>query len=252
MPAAYDNYDYPSYWTNRDYEHKSEVVALKAFLTKIAKLETVAEIGAGFGRLTPLYSYRARKVYLVDPSAKTLAIARKTFSSDKRIHFIQSTLENTPTTLKTKKFDLILTVRVMHHIPDVEEAIKTLASKLNDGGFLIIEFANKIHLKSTIAHFIKGDFTFPIDITTIDRRSKRMKDKGTISFVNHHPDVIFESLRTNGFDIKEVRSVSNLRNHLAKELIPIDGLIAIESLVQRPMGKLLIGPSIFVLAQKNR
>ena len=32
MPAAYDKYDYPSYWIGRDYEHGSEVIAIEGFL----------------------------------------------------------------------------------------------------------------------------------------------------------------------------------------------------------------------------
>jgi hypothetical protein len=53
MPAAYDTYDYPSYWEGRDYEHGSEEIAIKGFLNRIAKIKTALEIGAGYGRLVP-------------------------------------------------------------------------------------------------------------------------------------------------------------------------------------------------------
>ena len=39
MSPAYDTYDYLSYWEKREYEHESEVIALSAFLKKIAKTE---------------------------------------------------------------------------------------------------------------------------------------------------------------------------------------------------------------------
>jgi len=61
MSAHYDTYDYPSYWTNRKYEHKSEIIALKAFLLRINNIEKIVDIGAGFARLTPEYLIRSKK-----------------------------------------------------------------------------------------------------------------------------------------------------------------------------------------------
>ncbi len=90
MSAAYDKYDYLKYWIGRDYEHKSEVIALRALLTKIKKIKTILEIGAGFGRLVSSYSFRAKKIILSDPSAKTLKVARSAFKNKKNIKFIHS------------------------------------------------------------------------------------------------------------------------------------------------------------------
>jgi hypothetical protein len=47
--AAYDTFDYPSYWIGRDYEHKAEVFALSRLIERIKKLRSILEIGAGFG-----------------------------------------------------------------------------------------------------------------------------------------------------------------------------------------------------------
>jgi len=73
MPAAYDSYDYPSYWKGRDYEHKSEFLAIRKLISKISEMGRVVEIGAGFGRLLPSYYFRAKKVYLTDPSGKLIS-----------------------------------------------------------------------------------------------------------------------------------------------------------------------------------
>ena len=96
MSAAYDTFDYPGYWIGRDYEHKSEVIALKALLQKIKRIKTILEVGAGFGRLVPSYAFRAKKIILSDPSSKSLKIARGAFSGKKSIKFIHSCLENLP------------------------------------------------------------------------------------------------------------------------------------------------------------
>ena len=88
MKAPYDTFDYPSYWTKRDYEHNSEVFAIQEFLKKIENIKTVVEIGAGFGRLTPYYSFRAKKTILIDPSSKLLRLAKENLDSEK-IKYIQ-------------------------------------------------------------------------------------------------------------------------------------------------------------------
>ena len=45
MAAAYDNYDYPSYWQGREYEHQSDVIALKSLLDQIPAIRALLEVG---------------------------------------------------------------------------------------------------------------------------------------------------------------------------------------------------------------
>src|SRR6185436_11826011 len=105
MSAAYDKYDYPDYWKNRQYEHQSEILALKSFLQMIPKVNSIIDVGSGYGRHTSTYAYRAKKITLIDPSAKLLKIAREKLQNYK-INYIQSRLENLPEKLGKKKFDL--------------------------------------------------------------------------------------------------------------------------------------------------
>ena len=85
MAAYYDSYNYSSYWHGRDYEHESEVLAIKSYLAKIPKIEKVLDIGCGYGRLAPVYVYRAKKIVLADPSRKLLSEAKKRIASIKQI-----------------------------------------------------------------------------------------------------------------------------------------------------------------------
>lgn len=250
MPAAYDTYDYPSYWENRDYEHKSEVLAIKRFLGKISSLKSIIDIGGGYGRLIPVYSHRAKRITLTDPSAKSLSFAKKQSKKDKNITFIQSSVENL--TDKTKsKYDLVLCIRVLHHIKDIDQAFKIFYKILSAKGYLIIEFANKSHMKATIKEFSHGNLTYPLDITPKDIRSKRNVKKNTLPFINYHPDVIFKKLEESGFEIKEIRSVSNFRSSFLKRVLPQDMLLSLEGILQKPLASLYFGPSIFVLARKK-
>lgn len=251
MSAAYDNYDYPSYWKNRDYEHKSEFIAIKGLLTKIPKINKILEIGTGFGRLIPAYHFRAKKIVVSDPSACLLSIARNKHKKIEKIEYLQSGILNIKNGLKSKKFDLAIMVRVLHHIDNIDNAFTIVSSLLTKNGYFILEFPNKSHLKASIRNIFKGNFTYPINIFPIDIRSKKNINKKTLPFINYHPDQICEKLKTAGFEIIEVRSVSNIRSTLVKKLFPLNLLLDIENLVQKPLSKLNFGPSYFVLARKR-
>ena len=103
-------------------------------------------------------------------------------------------------------------VRVLHHIEDIDNAFEIISNLLKKGGYFILEFPNKSHLKANIRHFLKGDLTFPINIFPIDIRSKKHVKKNTLPFINYHPDQILEKLKEKGFEIVEIRSVSNIRS----------------------------------------
>lgn len=251
MPAAYDSYDYPSYWKGRDYEHKSEVLAISRLLFKIPEINKVLEIGAGFGRLLTSYKFRAKKVVLSDPSAKLISKAIRKYRNLKNVEFIQSSLQNLKSKKGLRNFDLILMVRVLHHIEDIDMAFKIIGQLLSKRGYFILEFPNKNNLKASIRNILRGNITYPISIFPVDIRSKYNKRKGTLPFINYNPDQIIEKLKENDFEIIEIRSVSNIRSTLLKKLIPLHTLLDIEKLVQLPFSKIYFGPSFFVLARKR-
>lgn len=250
MAAAYDTYDYPSYWIGREYEHEAEIIAIKAFLEKLPKVKSITEIGAGFGRLTPSYIFRANQVRLIDPSAKLLKLARKNAKSGK-VKFVQSTIENLDDKVRRNSADLVILVRVLHHIKDIDNTFSIINKILNVNGYFILEFANKKHLKATISQFLKGNLTFPLEIFPEDKRSQKSKREKSIPFVNYHPDIIEEKLKENKFEIIETRSVSNIRSPLLKRFLPLEVCLTIEKNIQKILAKINFGPSIFILAQKR-
>lgn len=251
MAAAYDNFDYPTYWMTREYEHKSEVMVLNNFLHRINKIKNMIEIGAGFGRLVPYYSYRAKKIIVSDPSSKLLRVAREDFKDKRNLKFIHSSLENLPKKVRPKTMDLAIIVRVLHHIKDVPLGLKIIGKMLTPGGYLILEFPNKIHFKKTLSQFRKGDLTYPLDLTITDMRSKKAIKKGLLPFYNFHPDKICEMLEDAGFEVIEKRSVSNIRSSFLKKIFSVDLLLYAEKLTQVPLSYLNFGPSIFILARKR-
>lgn len=251
MPAAYDSYDYPAYWKDREYEHASEFLAIKRLLLRIPKVEKSIEVGAGFGRLLPSYQFRVKKIVLSDPSAKLIFEAKRKYQNNKRIEFIQSTLNNLKNKKQAKSFDLCIMVRVLHHIIDIDKAFEAVSRLLKEKGYFILEFPNKSHLKANFKRFWMGDFTYPLNIFPIDIRSKKHIKNKTLPFINYHPDQVIEKLKTAGFDIIEIRSVSNIRSTFMKRFFPISFLLDLEKILQVPLSKINFGPSFFVLAKKR-
>lgn len=251
MPAAYDNYDYPAYWKGRDYEHSSEFLAIRKLLLKIPKVDRSIEIGAGFGRLLPSYQFRVKKIVLSDPSAQLISKARNKYKNNKKVEFLQSTLENLKNKKKGKSFDLAIMVRVLHHIDDIDSAFENIAALLKEKGYFILEFPNKNNLKASLKKIMKGDLTYPLRIFPIDIRSKKHIRNKTLPFINYHPDQVLEKLKTAGFEIIETRSVSNIRSTFMKRFFPISFLLDLEKILQIPLSKFSFGPSFFVLARKR-
>lgn len=245
--TPYDTFDYPSYWVGREYEHEAEVFALTSFLNKISKIETAIEVGVGYGRLVPYYIYRVNKLIAIDPSSKLLGIARKRLDS-KKIRFVRARLENLPKILTKNTANLIIFVRVSHHIEDLDKSFKIFKRLLKRRGFLILEFANKSHLKAIFSEVLRGNFTFPLEIFPKELNGKSVCS--TLPFKNYHPDDILEKLQKNGFSVVDIRSVSNIRSPILKKWLSKDLLIFFEKILQKPLARIFFGPSIFILARK--
>ena len=252
MPAAYDKYDYPSYWLTREYEYKSEIIALRQLIGKIPHIKNLLDIGSGYGRLIPAYIYRCKKFTLSDPSACLLSLARLKYQKkNPQCRFIHSKLENLPQKIKTGSFDTILLIRVLHHLKNIDATFKTIFNLLPERGYFILEFANKSHIKALCSEFLKGNTTFLLDIFPKDLRKKRNIRRKTLPFLNYHPDIIEKKLTDSGFEIIEKRSVSNFRSSFFKKLFPLELLLKLEKPLQGLLSDYNIGPSIFILCRKR-
>jgi len=251
--AHYDLYDYQSYWQGRSYEDGSEKIAIKAFFDQIGQNKLkLLEVGSGFGRLVPAYSAYCSQITLLDPAQKNLTDAKSYLhNTSPPIKYVKGRAENIPFPPNT--FDAALIVRVLHHIPDPAKVLSELSRVIKPGGYLILEFANKLHLKNIFTSFINGKFDLLSRLHPLERRSKANIRKETIPFVNHHPRLIESQILQNNFQIISKKSVSNLRIGILKNTIQLKPLLAIEQELQSSplVNSLQLSPSIFILARKN-
>ncbi len=251
MAVPYDSYNYPQFWHGREYEDKAEKIALKKLLAKIPQKNSMVDIGGGFGRLAEVYVPEFEKCLLIDPSEKLLNLAQKNLKNFENIEFKKGIGENLP--VDDAIFDIALMIRVVHHLPNPEETLKEVSRVLKPQGYLILEFANKIHFLARLRAWLKGDFGFTSNLKPVDQRSAKSIKAGTIPFLNHHPKFILQQLEKAGFKIISTFSVSNFRHPIFKKIIPLSLLLFLESHFSLFTFHLLpfFGPSIFILAQKT-
>lgn len=250
MKSDYDDYDYPAYWHGRDYEHLSEVIALNHLLKKIPNNINLADIGCGYGRLAPCYLKKSKKAFLVEPSKSLLKIGKDRLKS-KKLMFINSDIDKATQKIKPHSLDAVVMVRVMHHLKDSEKTLKAIDSLLTQKGYLILEFANKLHGKALFKNLIKGDLMYPLDIEPENKLSEKNKDTECLPFLNYHPDKLKQVLKEHNYKLLDSRSVSNVRIPIIKKLLPLNLLLSIERALQKPCASLNFGPSIFMLLQKQ-
>lgn len=250
MKAPYDSYDYPSYWIGREYENQAEKMALEKILSLIPKEKggSLIDIGAGFGRHTPVYAPIFERCVLLDPSEKLLAEAKSRLKNLSNLEFKLGKANKLP--FLKEQFDVAIIIRVIHHLLEPDETLLEAARVLKPHGYLIVEFANKIHFRARIRAWLKGDFGFTNNLNPVEQRSPESIRARKIVFINHHPRKIEKDLNEAGFKIIDCLSVSNFRHQLFKQLIPLKFLLSFESLSQKPFAKGDFGPSIFLLCQK--
>ena len=100
----------------------------------------ILDFGGGTGLLTLPLSKQAKSVTLVDISEKMLEQARlKAEQQDiKNIQFLEQDLLKNP---MEQEFDLIVVSRVLHHMPDLDEALSLFHRHLRkDGQLLLADF----------------------------------------------------------------------------------------------------------------
>ncbi len=97
----------------------------------------ILDFGGGTGLLALPLAKQAKSVTLVDTSEKMLEQARlKAEQQDiKNIQFFEQNLLETPL---EQQFDLIVVCRVLHHMPDLDEALSLFHQHLRENGQLLL------------------------------------------------------------------------------------------------------------------
>jgi len=238
-------YNYQDYWAGREYEHAAEGIALKRLL-RGRHFKHAVDVGGGYGRLSRFLTTFADKVTLAEPSQQQLDIARIYLKDTPEVE--QKKLQAADLKIPAASVDLVLVVRVLHHLPDPSAEFREIARVLEPGGTFILEFANDAHFLNRVRYAVKGKRVpkKPVDIS-----SQASKKAGEIAFVNHHPKTIIKLLNAADFEVDAVLSGSNLRLPVLKRLLGKNIRVGLEKLLQPMLAPLYFGPSVWLRLKKK-
>ena len=103
------------------------------------------DLGCGSGRWAKLVAPRVGKLFLFDPSADALDVAKNNLKDAENCSFQIAGAENMP--LDENSCDFGYSLGVLHHIPDTEAGLRACVSKLKTGApfllYLYYSFDNR-------------------------------------------------------------------------------------------------------------
>ncbi|MBM3181706.1 MAG: class I SAM-dependent methyltransferase [Chloroflexi bacterium] len=234
----YEGADYQqSFWEQggREYEDRAEAIALKRMLPKSGKL--MLELGAGAGRNTSRYAGFER-IVLLDYSTTQLAQAQARLGHSDKYIYVAADIYRLP--FLDGLFDSATMIRALHHMADATKALSQIRNVLQPNAVFILEFANKLNLKSILRYWLGQQDWNPFTLEPVE-------------FVHlnfdFHPQAIRNWLGELGFSIEKILTVSHFRLGLLKRLVPAKMLAALDGLFQ-PTGALWqFTPSVFLKAK---
>ncbi|KAG0646022.1 hypothetical protein D0Z07_7742 [Hyphodiscus hymeniophilus] len=141
-------------WDQNPTVHKASALAVEAILSHVPTLKTqpntidVLEIGCGTGLLSFLLAPYVRSLTAVDAAQgmiDALAVKLSYDSSPQNIHPIAASLSDpndpvlfldplTKASIPGRRFDLIISHLVLHHIPSLPAILRTMHRCLREGG----------------------------------------------------------------------------------------------------------------------
>jgi hypothetical protein len=130
-------------------------------------------------------------------------------------------------------------IRTLHHMADAPKALEQVRNVLGPEAVFILEFANKLNLKSILRHLFGKQTWSPYSLEPVEFVE--------LNF-DFHPQAVRNWLGELGFRIEKTLTVSHFRMATLKRLIPTGLLVFLDSLAQWTGSLWQLTPSVFVKA----
>jgi SAM-dependent methyltransferase len=239
------SHDYRLYWDGREYEHAAEEIAIRRLLRR-DHFRRAIDVGGGFGRLSKLLLEYADSVLLAEPSRQQLDKAETFLENDPCVE--RQLRQAGDLQEPDSSADLVLCVRVLHHIPDPQAEFDEIARVLQHDGTFVLEFANSANALRRLRLLAQGKGVPPEPISL---RTKLPASDAEIPFVNHNPKTVLAQLERSGFVLERKLSGSNVRSPRLKKLLHERALLRVERITQPTLAPLWFGPSIWLRLRKT-
>jgi ubiquinone/menaquinone biosynthesis C-methylase UbiE len=236
----YEGSDYQtSFWDKggREYEDRTEAIALQRLLPRSGRL--LLELGAGAGRNTPRYLGFDR-IVLLDYSRTQLEQAQQRLGKSDKYIYVAADAYRLP--FIDGLFDAATMIRTLHHMADAPKALGQVRDVLSSNGVFILEYANKLNLKAILRYLLGRQKWSPFTPEPVEFVK--------INF-DFHPKAIRSWLEDLGFRIENTLTLSHFRVGFLKRIVPTSILVFLDSLFQWTGAWWQLSPSVFVKAVRQ-
>lgn len=94
-----------------------------------------ADFGAGSGRWTERILPYFSKIYAVEPSARAIEVLEKKFKDERKVIVLAESIGLN--SLSENSLDFAMSLGVLHHIPDTQQALKDISKKIKPEGYFL-------------------------------------------------------------------------------------------------------------------
>ena len=233
----YEGSDYQtSFWDKggREYEDRTEAIALKRLLPSNGRL--MLELGAGAGRNTPRYLGFDR-IVLNDYSRTQLEQAQQRLGKSDKYIYVAADVYRLP--FVDGLFDGATMIRVLHHMADAPKALRQIKNVMSPSGTFILEFANKLNLKAILRYLLGRQKWSPFTLEPVEFVE--------LNF-DFHPKTVLNCLKELDFSVERVLTLSHFRVGFLKRFVPTGILVFFDSIFQWTGAWWQLTPSVFVKA----
>jgi ubiquinone/menaquinone biosynthesis C-methylase UbiE len=237
----YEGSDYQtSFWDKggREYEDRTEAIALKRLLPPKGRL--LLELGAGAGRNTPRYIGFDR-IILLDYSHTQLEQAQQRLGLSSKYIYVAGDAYRLP--FVDGLFDTVTMIRTLHHMAEAPKALAQVKNVLRSEGVFILEFANKLNLKAIVRYLSGKQKWSPFTLEPVEFAA--------LNF-DFHPKAIRKWLTDLEFTIERTLTLSHFRVGFLKRIVSTNILVWLDSLIQWTGAFWQLSPSVFMRASKIR
>ena len=241
------------FWTDEEIEKRKnrEPVFRDAFkLLHRHKPEggSVLDIGCGIGTFLAVCREGGWNVTGVEPSSIACEVARREYGLELINELFSSAM------FQGKKFDAIFAAQVLHHLPDPVAFAADIDRVLADDGILILRTPNLIPLELSLflqrllgreKEFFCGPALYTFHPNTLSLLFRRLNYR-EVKFVNSRPylempDAPWQPGQSVGANLRRLSVIA----------LKLATYGAVEVVHKLSNGRTVVGPSIFVVAQKK-
>ncbi len=133
-------FEAPEKYLHKDFGIKIRREIIES-LVKELKFTNMLDVGCGDGSISLPLLNTHRTLDLVDLSSSMLSIAKSKIPQDLEGH-VRLQNKSLEKLSSDKKYDLILAIGLLAHVPDIENAISILHSMLAEDGYMILQFSD--------------------------------------------------------------------------------------------------------------